>query len=91
MRYLLPLLLLSNLACFLLFAFDKKRSRDGRWRIPERTLHAATLLMAAPGAWMGIFILRHKTRKASFLAVTVLITLLQAVALWLFCRQLHFV
>jgi uncharacterized membrane protein YsdA (DUF1294 family) len=76
--------LLSNLLCFLLFFLDKQKAQRGQRRISEKTLHLATLAGAAPGAWAAIFLLHHKNRKADFWSITLLLTVLQGVVLYLF-------
>jgi len=83
-RITLLLLLLSNLLCFLLFFLDKQKAQRGQRRISEKTLHLATLAGAAPGAWAAIFLLHHKNRKAAFWSITLLLTVLQGVVLYLF-------
>jgi uncharacterized membrane protein YsdA (DUF1294 family) len=83
-RITLLLLLLSNLLCFLLFFLDKRKAQRGQRRISEKTLHLATLAGAAPGAWAAIFLLHHKNRKAAFWGITLLLTVLQGVVLYLF-------
>lgn len=70
-------LLFFNVLCFLLFAIDKRKAQRGLRRISEKTLHLATLPGAAPGAWVAIFLLPHKNRKAAFWGVTLLLTLLE--------------
>jgi uncharacterized membrane protein YsdA (DUF1294 family) len=82
-RITLLLLLLSNLLCFLLFFLDKQKAQRGQRRISEKTLHLATLAGAAPGAWAAIFLLHHKNRKAAFWSITLLLTVLQGVVLYL--------
>jgi uncharacterized membrane protein YsdA (DUF1294 family) len=82
MKLLLSCLLLFNLLCFLLFAVDKRKAQRGQRRIAEKTLHLATLPGAAPGAWAAIILLHHKNRKAAFWGVTLVLTLLQGVALY---------
>lgn len=82
MRIALLTLLFFNLLCFLLFFLDKRKARLGQRRIPEKTLHLATLAGAAPGAWAAIFLLHHKNRKAAFWGVTLLLTLLQGAVLY---------
>ncbi|RSK50779.1 DUF1294 domain-containing protein [Hymenobacter rigui] len=82
MTVLLISLLFFNLLCFLLFALDKRKARRGERRIPEKTLHLATLPGAAPGAWAAILLLHHKNRKAAFWSITLLLTLLQGAALY---------
>jgi uncharacterized membrane protein YsdA (DUF1294 family) len=83
-RITLLFLLLSNLLCFLLFFLDKQKAQRGQRRISEKTLHLATLAGAAPGAWAAIFLLHHKNRKSAFWSITLLLTVLQGVVLYLF-------
>ena len=82
MTILLSCLLLINLLCFLLFALDKRKAQRGQRRIAEKTLHFATLPGAAPGAWVAIWLLHHKNRKAAFWGVTLALTLLQGAAVY---------
>ncbi|RZJ94224.1 MAG: DUF1294 domain-containing protein [Hymenobacter sp.] len=79
---ILLILLFFNALCFILFALDKRKAQQGQRRISEKTLHLATLLGAAPGAWAAIFLLHHKNRKAAFWSITLLITLLQGTAFY---------
>ncbi len=72
-----------NLLCFCLFALDKRRARRGQRRIAEKTLHLATLPGAAPGAWAAIVLLHHKSRKARFWSITLLLTLVQGAVLYM--------
>lgn len=57
---------LMSLVTFKLYAEDKSRAQQKRWRIPENTLHLSELA----GGWLGGFIaqrrLRHKSRKRSY-------------------------
>ncbi|ALW85250.1 hypothetical protein AUC43_09165 [Hymenobacter sedentarius] len=82
MQILLSGLLMFNLLCFLLFAWDKRKAQRGQRRIAETTLHLATLPGAAPGAWAAMWLLHHKNRKAAFWSVTLLLTLLQGMVLY---------
>ncbi|MBC6699859.1 DUF1294 domain-containing protein [Hymenobacter puniceus] len=77
MTVFLICLLLFNLLCFLLFALDKQKAQNNQRRIPEKTLHFATLPGAAPGAWAAILLLHHKNRKSAFWGITLALTLLQ--------------
>ncbi|RYY08758.1 MAG: DUF1294 domain-containing protein [Cytophagaceae bacterium] len=87
-RMTLIILLFFNILCFLLFALDKRKAQRGQRRIPEKTLHLATLPGAALGAWAAIFLLHHKNRKAAFWGITLLLTLLEGVVVYL--ATLHF-
>ena len=73
----------ASVAALIAFAIDKRRARLDRRRIPERNLHMLELLGGWPGALVGIFVIRHKSRKFGFLAVTALIVILHATA-WFF-------
>lgn len=74
-----PIILVAYLAMslvtFAAFALDKRAARLGRRRTPERTLHTLELLGGWPGALVGAFVIRHKNRKAGYLAVLILIAL----------------
>ena len=50
---------------FLLFAADKSRARKNKRRIRERTLLISAAL-GAPGAMLGMYLIRHKTKKLRF-------------------------
>ena len=55
-----------NLAVALLYGWDKRLAVRGRRRVPEATLLVAAGLFAAPGAVLGMYLFRHKTKKALF-------------------------
>ena len=59
-------LILINAAAFLLMLADKQRAKKNRWRIPERTLLTAAVLGGSFGAFCGMYLFRHKTRKPRF-------------------------
>ncbi|GAB3244748.1 hypothetical protein GCM10027346_42670 [Hymenobacter seoulensis] len=82
MIILLTCLLFFNGLCFLLFAWDKHKAQRKQRRIAEKTLHLATLPGAAPGAWVAMWLLHHKNRKATFWGVTLGLTLLQGTVLY---------
>ena len=77
-------LALLNVATFIAYASDKNAAQQGRWRTSEQTLHALALAGGWPAAWLAQRALRHKSRKAEFLAVYVVTVLLNLGALaWL--------
>jgi uncharacterized membrane protein YsdA (DUF1294 family) len=49
------------------YAQDKTAAQNAGRRIPELTLHLMSLVGGWPGALIAQVILRHKTRKPSFL------------------------
>jgi uncharacterized membrane protein YsdA (DUF1294 family)/cold shock CspA family protein len=85
----LGVLLLVSLLTFTVYGFDKSAAQAGRWRTAESTLHLLSLAGGWPGAWCAQRLFRHKSRKASFMAVywaTVLLNI-AAVAAWV-CKLL---
>ena len=62
---MLPLLLV-NLLSFSLMGADKRRARQGKRRIRERTLWIASALFGALGGGLGMAVFHHKTRHRSF-------------------------
>jgi uncharacterized membrane protein YsdA (DUF1294 family) len=67
MSALLLVLVVLNAVSFALFGIDKRRARRGARRISERALLLSALVSGTIGAWAGVFLFRHKTRKPSFL------------------------
>ena len=60
------LLLLVNVLSFSLMGADKRRARQGKRRIRERTLWIASALFGALGGGLGMAVFHHKTRHRSF-------------------------
>ena len=86
MAALVLLLVALNAVSFALFGIDKRRARRGARRIPEATLLLSALVSGTVGAWLGMQVFRHKTRKRSFLAAMVLVTVVDAVIIVLVLR-----
>lgn len=55
-----------NLLSFVIFGLDKRRARNGKWRVPERILIFLAFLGGGIGALLGMLIFHHKTRKRRF-------------------------
>ena len=45
---------------------DKKKARNGEYRISERTLWIVAVIGGGTGAYLGMKQFRHKTKHASF-------------------------
>lgn len=73
---------LASLGSFLMFWSDKHNAQKGRWRTPEKTLHAMELAGGWPGTLVAQQLFRHKTRKAGYLWVLWLIIALHQLV-WL--------
>lgn len=74
-------LVASNVATFLLWGYDKSRSRRGGRRVPEATLHVMALAGATPASFLAMWTFRHKTLKPRF---KVLYAIFLAVQVWAF-------
>lgn len=84
---LLALLGGMSLLAFVLFGMDKAKARRGGRRIPEVTLLCVSLLGGGIGAFAGMRLFHHKTRKPPFPVLVPLLALLQAAlaaAAWLY-------
>lgn len=55
-----------NTLCFVLMGQDKARARQGKWRIPERTLFLSAACFGAVGGTLGMYYFHHKTRHWYF-------------------------
>lgn len=66
-----------NLIAFALYGIDKRRAKQGAWRISEYTLLLVALLGGSLGALLGMRYFRHKTRHRKFRYGVPLILLLQ--------------
>ena len=51
---------------FFVMGADKKRARNGKWRIPERRLWEIAVLGGGLGLWLGMAHFRHKTKHLNF-------------------------
>lgn len=63
---LLFYLLTINAVGFLIMLADKEKAKRHLWRIPEATLLTCALLGGSAGAYLGIRVFHHKTRKPKF-------------------------
>ncbi len=55
-----------NILAFICYGLDKKRAKNGQWRISEAHLLALAALGGALGALLGMLVFHHKTRKRKF-------------------------
>lgn len=51
---------------FALMGADKRKAKKHRWRVPEKTFFLIALLGGSPGAVLGMYTFRHKTRHWYF-------------------------
>lgn len=73
-RFLLAAIVALNVVALLAMAYDKLRAVRGGRRVRERTLLLFALPLAAPGAWLGMWMFSHKTSSRSFRAAMWIVT-----------------
>lgn len=66
MRWALLWLACASGLDFVLMGVDKRRARRDLWRVPEKTFFLLALLGGTPGALLGMWVFRHKTRHWYF-------------------------
>ena len=85
MKVVILYLALMNVIGFVIMGVDKKRAVNHKWRIPEKTFFAVSLLGGSIGTWAGMYVFRHKTRHWYFVVGMPAILIVQAVV----CFLLH--
>lgn len=61
--------LAASVVAFIAYAIDKSAAQNDRWRTPESTLHVFALIGGWPGALAAQYLMRHKSKKKSFLSM----------------------
>ena len=74
---------------FVVFGMDKRKARQGRWRVPEATLLGLTALGGSIGAWLAMQLFRHKTQKKKFRYGVPALFVLQVAATVYFLNMIH--
>ena len=77
----LIILVIMNLISFFLMAHDKRCAKQGKWRVPEKTLFLATACFGGLGGVLGMQLLRHKTQHWYFRVFFPVLLILQIAAL----------
>ena len=78
-----------NIAAFVVYSFDKYRSRVGASRISEKELHTFSLIGGFLGATLSMALFRHKTSKTSFLIKHIVIMFLWIVGISYYFLELN--
>lgn len=68
-------LLIINIITFIIYGIDKYKSIKHKYRISENTLIILAILGGSLGAFFGMIIFHHKTKKKKFI-ITIPIILL---------------
>lgn len=77
MKYIVMYLLIVNIVAFLMYGLDKQKAKRGSWRIPEKALIGIALIGGSIGAFLGMQVFHHKTKKMKFSLGVPLIFLFQ--------------
>ena len=62
----LAIIAIMNIAAFALMGHDKKMARQGKWRVPEKTLFLVTACFGGLGGVLGMKVFHHKTQHWYF-------------------------
>ena len=63
---LLYYLIVINIVTFLIYGIDKRKAKQGSWRISEATLLILAVIGGSIGALLGMKVWRHKTMHKKF-------------------------
>ena len=70
-----------NIVAFALMGHDKKRARQGNWRVPEKTLFLVTACFGGLGGVLGMKVFRHKTQHWYFRVFFPVLLVVQSILL----------
>ena len=62
----LAVIAVMNIAAFALMGHDKRCTRQGKWRVPEKTLFLVTACFGGLGGVLGMKVFHHKTKHWYF-------------------------
>ena len=76
-------LIVINVVTFLVYGIDKRKAKQGSWRISEATLLILTIIGGSIGAMLGMKVWHHKTMHKKFKYGLPLILLVQIALIYL--------
>ena len=80
---------LVNIASFVLYTFDKYKSRIGGRRTSEKKLFLVSLLGGFVGSTLSMIFFRHKIKKTSFILKHTAIIFVWSVLLYIYFFELN--
>ncbi len=86
MKYFVIYMAVINIITFTVFGIDKLKAVKNRWRVPEKVLFLLALLGGSPGALIGMYSFRHKTKKSAFKIGIPVILIVQIVFIYFMNR-----
>ena len=60
------IVMVMNIIAFVLMGHDKKRARQGKWRVSEKALFLVTACFGGLGGVLGMKVFHHKTQHWYF-------------------------
>ncbi|WP_461812704.1 DUF1294 domain-containing protein [Faecalimonas sp.] len=88
MKNIIIYLCVVNIIAFILYGADKEKAKRHKWRIPEATLLSVAFVGGSIGAFLGMQIFHHKTKKAKFHIGIPMILVMQIIGIMVI--QTHF-
>lgn len=82
MRNIIIYVCVINVIAFLMYGLDKVKAKRRQWRIPESTLLGVAVIGGSIGAFWGMQIFHHKTKKPKFYIGVPVIFALQIIGIW---------
>ncbi|MDR3705843.1 MAG: DUF1294 domain-containing protein [Paludibacteraceae bacterium] len=76
-QFILLLLMIVNVAAFIIYAADKWLAKKNARRVPEKYLLLLAIIGGSVGAWSSMLLFRHKTKHWQFSVGVPLVLLLQ--------------
>lgn len=82
MRNIIIYVCVVNVIAFLMYGLDKVKAKRRQWRTPESTLLGVAVIGGSIGAFLGMQIFHHKTKKPKFYIGVPAIFILQVIGIW---------
>lgn len=84
MEYLrIMYVIVINIIGFSIMWIDKRRSKNHKWRVPEKRLWLVAIIGGSIGSIIGMHLFRHKTKHTLFLIGMPLILIIQLILMLL--------
>ena len=80
------ILIVINVLTFFIYGIDKRKAKQGNWRISEATLLILAVIGGSIGALLGMEVWHHKTMHKKFKYGLPLILLIQIVLIYFIQR-----
>ena len=76
-----------NLIVFLIYGIDKLKAIRSGWRISEKFLLGIAFCMGGVGAFLGMRLFGHKTRKTKFIILIPVSMIFNGAVCWLYIKM----